>query len=122
MHVAVDRFLVAARPAAVLVTRGDGTEECVSHGRGHHFVAADRAVFVEYESEELCGAGERFEGVVVDMGAVDQLRPTPVAHLGGLRDGDELRPVAFLGHDRGVSIGISGDAVHVVDVEPAHIP
>src|SRR5688572_15150928 len=71
-------------------------------------------------SAVLCGAGERFEGGVVDVGAVEELRPTPVAHFGGGGDPDEVRLIAFLRHDRGVGVG--GDTVHVVEVEPAHIP
>ena len=74
VDVAVDRFLVAAGPAAVLIARGDGPEQGVGDGGGHHLVAADGAVLVEHQPQELRGAGERFEGLVVDVGAVEELR------------------------------------------------
>jgi hypothetical protein len=51
VDVAVDRFLVAAGPPAVLIARGDGAEEGVGDGGGHQVVATDRPVFVEHEPE-----------------------------------------------------------------------
>ena len=58
---------------------------------------------------------------MVDVGPVEELRSGVVAHLVGQRDADEVRPVPLLRDHRGVGVGVGGDTVHVVEVEPAHV-
>ena len=59
-------------------------------------VAADGVVLVEHEPQDLRGARERFEALVVDVGAVEQPGPGVVGHVAGGVHRDVMGPVPLL--------------------------